>query len=66
VINNNCLQKAVNLCMDIYNIKKQGKWINHIEITKDFRDYLKADKKWHGIYIIINNYIKNGQYIIVY
>jgi|WetSurMetagenome_2_1015567.scaffolds.fasta_scaffold01488_14 hypothetical protein len=52
--------------MDIYNIKKQGKWINHIEITKDFRDYLKADKKWHGIYIIINNYIKNGQYIIVY
>jgi hypothetical protein len=61
----NSLKEAVSLCIDIYNITKNGKWINHIEITQDFKDYLKVDKKWHGIDIVINNYIKNGKYIIV-
>jgi hypothetical protein len=66
VTNNDYLKEAINLCIDIYNIKKNGKWINHIEITQDFKDYFKIDKKWYVVDIIINNYIKNGKYIIVY
>ena len=57
---------TISLCINIYNIIKHGKCINHIEITRDFSNYLKTDIKWHGLNIVINNYINDGKYIIVY